>query len=95
MGQKRYIYSLNPLKYRHLLNRKNQSILLRIFLIPTNYISREGGFLDKKQYTKAIQSFTQAIALNPNNAKQYEYRGDAYYYLKPIHEGYSGFYTSN
>ena len=39
-------------------------------------------FLDKKQYAKAIQSFTQAIALNPNIATQYEGRGDAYYYLK-------------
>ena len=38
--------------------------------------------ITSNQYTKAIQDFTQAIDLDPNNAKYYNTRGNAYYGLK-------------
>ena len=34
--------------------------------------------LEKKEYDKAIDAFTDAIRIDPNNARAYCYRGSAY-----------------
>jgi tetratricopeptide (TPR) repeat protein len=43
------------------------------------WISNGERYADKGDYANAINSYTEAITLNPNNTKAYDKRGDAFY----------------
>ncbi|MDR0684122.1 MAG: tetratricopeptide repeat protein [Spirochaetaceae bacterium] len=43
-------------------------------------LERGDAYADKKDYDRAIEEYTQAILLDPDNAYAYHSRGDAYYW---------------
>ncbi|MBS9390515.1 MAG: tetratricopeptide repeat protein [Dolichospermum sp. WA123] len=74
-------YTMQGLRYSEFKDNKG---LLSGYttIMSTTYADRGGAYVTLKEYKLAINDYTQAIQLNPQNAEYYAIRGGIYSFLK-------------
>ncbi|MTJ18896.1 MULTISPECIES: serine protease [unclassified Dolichospermum] len=74
-------YTVGGFRYSEF--KDNKDILISYTTImSTTYADRGGAYVTLKEYKLAINDYTQAIQLNPQNAEYYAIRGGIYSFLK-------------